>query len=151
MGRSIYNSSMVLQLMKLWCLALQRWDFLTFHGAEDLSRINSSPARAAGWGRGEDLIRLKSSEFKNLASVFSLVSVLCTVSTGFFIDQETVEFIVPYRYTYQARQTIQLNIVLFFLWKLSKIWTAIALRHIVVPGNIGPEIWKFRRVYKMCQ
>ena len=44
----------------------QRRDFKTFHGSEDLSRINSSPARAAGVG---DLIRQKSSELKNLASV----------------------------------------------------------------------------------
>ena len=27
---------------------LQRWDFWTVHGPEELSRINSSPARAAG-------------------------------------------------------------------------------------------------------
>ena len=29
-------------------LSRQRRDFLTVHGAEELSRINSSPARAAG-------------------------------------------------------------------------------------------------------
>ena len=47
----------------LW--RLLRWDFWTVHGAEGLCRINSSSARAAG----EDLICLKSSKFKNLASV----------------------------------------------------------------------------------
>ena len=47
-----------------------RWDFWTVPGAEELSRINSSPARAAGEVcSGEDFIRLNSSEFKNLTSV----------------------------------------------------------------------------------
>ena len=37
----------------------QCWDFWTFRRAEDLIRINSSPAEVGG-GWGKDLIRLKS-------------------------------------------------------------------------------------------
>ena len=48
----------------------QRWDFWTVHVVEELSRINSSPARAAGqvWWERLNYSRLNSSEFKNLAS-----------------------------------------------------------------------------------
>ena len=51
--------------------ALLRRDFLTIFMGLEMSRINSSPARAAGevyWYSGEDLIRLNCSEFKNLTS-----------------------------------------------------------------------------------
>ena len=51
-------------------LSFLRRDFWTFHGAEDLRvDLTPIPAQAAGGGGGEDLIRLKSSEFKNFASV----------------------------------------------------------------------------------
>ena len=44
-----------------------------------MSRINSSPAWAA-WGEGgEDLILLKSSEFKNLASELTMTFAVSTV------------------------------------------------------------------------
>ena len=57
-----------------------RWDFWNFHGAEDLSRINSSPAWAARGERGgEDFLLLKSSEFKNLASELTMTFAVSTV------------------------------------------------------------------------
>ena len=61
-----------------------------------MSRINSSPAWAARGEGGEDLILLKSSEFKNLASeltmTFSVSTVPVTAVLSYTFDVKEYDF-----------------------------------------------------------